>query len=102
VRSDIVGDFNDVRPAAPADLGLRRNQIHDARLIRDAKAAEPGIAHPALDERLEGGEEPMRAALRYTVVDTAKRDMRPWRKPRRQIYALRCTSFWLRTRLPSG
>jgi hypothetical protein len=39
-----------------------RKLIHEARLIRDAEAAEPGIVRRALDERLEQGEEPMKAA----------------------------------------
>ena len=34
----MVAGPNDVRPATAADLGLRRDQIHDARLIRDAEA----------------------------------------------------------------
>jgi hypothetical protein len=42
VRTDIVGDFNDVRPATAADLGLRRDEIHETRKLLDAEAAEPG------------------------------------------------------------
>jgi len=30
-------------------LGLRRDQIHDARLIRDAERVDPGIVAPARD-----------------------------------------------------
>lgn len=30
-------------PATAADLGLRRDEIHEARKLRDAERAEPGI-----------------------------------------------------------
>jgi hypothetical protein len=33
VRTDIVGDHNDVRPTTAADLGLRRYEIHEARKL---------------------------------------------------------------------
>jgi hypothetical protein len=36
VRTDIVRNENDVRPATAADLGLSRKDIHEARIIRDA------------------------------------------------------------------
>lgn len=65
--------------ATASDLGLRRDQIHEARQIRDAEAAEPGIVRRALNERLERGEEPTRAALRKMVLDAARRGMRPQR-----------------------
>lgn len=74
----------DRNTASAADLGLRRDQIHDARLIRDAEVVDPGIVRRTLDERLERGEEPNRAALRKMVVDAALRGMRPQRKPSRR------------------
>jgi len=58
-----------------SDLGLRRDQIHDARLIRDAEAAEPGIVRRTLDERLERGEEPTRAAVRRAAEDRLERSL---------------------------
>ncbi|WP_223428086.1 hypothetical protein [Tateyamaria pelophila] len=67
-----------------ADLGLRRDQIHDARLIRDAEAADPGITRRTLNDRLKHGEEPTRAALRKMVTDAAMRGLRPQRKPSRR------------------
>ena len=77
-----VGDPN-VEVTA-ADLGLRRDEIHEARVIRDAEAAEPGIVRRSLDEKLARGEEPTRAALRKMVVDAAMRGLRPERKPSRR------------------
>ena len=83
VRTDLVSQGNEVVPSA-ADIGLSRKAIHDARLIRDAEEAEPGIVRRTLDEKLERGEEPNRAALRKMVVDAAMRGMRPERKPSRR------------------
>ena len=59
-RTDLVRDANDVAATA-ADLGLNRREIHEARLLRDAEAADPGLVRRTLDERLARGEEPMRA-----------------------------------------
>jgi hypothetical protein len=77
-----VGDDN--APATAADLGLRRDEIHEARQIRDAEAADPGVVRRALDDRLERGEEPTRAALRKMVVDAAMRGLRPQRSASRR------------------
>jgi hypothetical protein len=63
---------------------LHRREIHEARQIRDAEAADPGIIRRTLEEKLERGEEPNRAALRKMVVDAAVRGMRPQRKPSRR------------------
>jgi hypothetical protein len=78
-----VADLN-AKPATASDLGLRRDQIHDARLIRDAEMADPGIIRRTLDERLEHGEEPTRTALRRMVTDAAMRGLRPQRSPSRR------------------
>jgi hypothetical protein len=71
-------------PATAADLGISRKDIHEARVIRDAEAVEPGIVRRTLDEKLARGEEPTRAALRKMVVDAAMRGLRPQRKPSRR------------------
>ena len=81
-RNFKVADAN-VEPTA-ADLGLRRDEIDDARLIRDAELAAPGIVRRSLDERLDAGEEPTRAALRKMVVDAAMRGLRPPRSSGRR------------------
>ena len=51
-------------PATAADLGISRKDIHDARLIRDAEEADPGIIRRTLDEQLAEGKAPTRAAVR--------------------------------------
>jgi hypothetical protein len=38
----IVGDPNNCK-VGPADLGIRRDEIHEARKLRDAEREEPGI-----------------------------------------------------------
>jgi hypothetical protein len=59
-----------------ADLGLSRKDIYEARLIRDAEKAHPGIVRETLDARLAAGEEPTRAALRQAVLEAAQRGLR--------------------------
>ncbi len=91
-RGEVFGAHNGARNrvdgsnaiAATADLGLRRDQIHEARQFRDAEAADPGIVRRTLDDRLERGEEPTRAALRKMVVDAAMRGLRPQRSASRR------------------
>ena len=58
-----------------SDLGLRRDQIHDARLIRDAETADPGLVRRALDEKLQRGEEPTRSAVRRAAEDRLQRSL---------------------------
>jgi hypothetical protein len=69
-----VADLN-AKPATASDLGLRRDQIHDARLIRDAEAADPGIVRRTLDQKLERGEEPTRSAVRRAAEDRLERSL---------------------------
>jgi hypothetical protein len=64
-----VGDHNVFSPATAADLGLRRDEIHEARQLRNAEKAEPGLIRRALDGMIERGEEPTRAALKREVID---------------------------------
>jgi hypothetical protein len=46
------------------DIGLTHKEVHEARKIRDAEEADPGIVRRTLDEALEAGQEPTRAAVR--------------------------------------
>jgi len=59
-----------------SDLGLTHKDIHEARQIRDAETAEPGVIRRAIDERLDAGREPTKAALREVVIDAAMRGLR--------------------------
>lgn len=47
-----------------SDIGLTAKAVHEARQIRDAEEADPGIVRRTLDEALEAGQEPTRAAVR--------------------------------------
>ena len=51
----------DLKPTI-TDLGLTHKDIHEARIIRDAERADPGITRRTLDTQLAAGEEPTKAA----------------------------------------
>jgi hypothetical protein len=54
------------KPTA-ADAGLTRKQIHEARRIRDAENADPGIIRRALDQAIDADEEPTRAKINRVI-----------------------------------
>ena len=91
-RGEVVGAHDGARKrvedanaiATTSDLGLRRDQIHEARQLRDAEAADPGLVRRTLDDRLTRGEEPTRTALRKMVTDAAIRGLRPQRAASRR------------------
>jgi len=72
-RTDLLPDEKKVPTVA--ELGLTHKDIHEARLIRDAEAADPGIIRRTLDARLERGEEPTRAALRRAAEARLERSI---------------------------
>ena len=78
-RGEVAGHGRSkVEPAnvtTAADLGLRRDQIHEARRLRDAEAADPGIVRRTLDHKLERGEEPTRSAVRRAAEDRLQRSL---------------------------
>lgn len=53
-------------------LGLTHKQVHEARQIRDAEKAEPGLAERALRAMIKRGEEPTRTELQRAVLIAAK------------------------------
>lgn len=67
-RTDIVPAGNKV--ATAEDVGLSRKQVFEARQVRDAVAAEPGIVRQALDGMLASRAEPTRAALKRAIAPT--------------------------------
>lgn len=88
-----VGDHNSRRENGPgagvvdgnakptaADIGLRRDEIQDARQLRDADLAEPGIVEKTIAGLAKAGQEPTKAALR-NAVDKATGKERVKAKP---------------------
>ncbi len=57
---------DDHNTASAADLGLRRDEIHEARKIRDAERDNPGLIDSALDA-VEHRQEPTRAELQRSI-----------------------------------
>ena len=51
-----------------SDIGLRADEIHEARVVRDAEQTEPGIVRRTVDEKLASGKEPTRAAVRRATT----------------------------------
>lgn len=54
--------------ATVADIGLTHKEIHEARQIRNAEEADPGVVRRVLDDALDAGEEPTKAAVRRAVT----------------------------------
>lgn len=70
--------------AKVTDLGLTRKDIHEARIVRDAEQADPGIVRRTLDDKLNAGAEPTKATLRKALkaaTPTVTRKIK--KKPRR-------------------
>jgi hypothetical protein len=58
------------------DLGLTSKDIHEARTLRDAEKAEPGITKRILNDRVQRGEEPSKAVLRQGIVAASIQGLR--------------------------
>lgn len=54
--------------ATVADIGLTYKEIWEARAIRDAEQADPGVVRRTLDRLIEAGEEPTKAAVKREIV----------------------------------
>ena len=56
-----VADDNAI--ATAADLGLRRDEIHSSRQLRDAAVAYPGLVRRVVDTAIDLGQAPTKARL---------------------------------------
>jgi len=75
--------------ATSADIGLRRDEIHEARKLRDAEKANPGKAERALKDIVGRGEEPTKAKLRQEMVgEVAPAEKRKGDPERRKLAKL--------------
>lgn len=75
--------------ASVVDLGLTPRQVHEARQIRDAEEASPGVVKQTLDRALVDRREPTRAELQRSVVAAAMQGLRNKgrsKKPRNPNY----------------
>lgn len=70
----VVGD--NAKPATAADLGLRRDEIHEARQFRDAERAQPGYLENAVSERVSMGLEPTKSFVRDRTDEANGRPVR--------------------------
>lgn len=85
--------------ATAADLGLSRKDIHEARIIRDAERADPGIVSRTVSEAIGAGEEPTRAKVRRAAQQAAsgERSTRQMPKPRGETHRINA-DIWRRLR----
>lgn len=65
-------------PLTSSDVGLSRKMMHEARIVRDAERAEPGIVAKTIDAILQKGEAPQyadvkRAMRKVLAVEQAKK-----------------------------
>jgi hypothetical protein len=60
--------FSRAEKAGFEDLALSPKDIHEARLVRDAEHNDPGVIGRTLEELLDAGHEPIKAAVREAVV----------------------------------
>jgi hypothetical protein len=54
------------------DIGLTHKEIHEARQIRDAEVASPGITERVVEEIISRGEEPTKAKVHREVISKPK------------------------------
>lgn len=71
-RNFSVGNDNAETVVTAADLGLRRDEIHEARQMRDAELIAPGTVENAIRERVDAGQEPTKAAVKDAVEAVTK------------------------------
>lgn len=82
-----LGDHK-LAPSA-AEIGLRHDEIHEARKLRDAEKASPGKAERALKDIVARGEEPTKAKLRQEMIEApAKSPAQPTDPERRKLAKL--------------
>lgn len=74
-RPKTVSDGNGIKPTA-ADIGLSRKDIHEARILRDAEQESPGIVDRVIDDRVEMGVEPTKAAIRQAAEEATGKHVR--------------------------
>jgi hypothetical protein len=69
IRSNGERSFSAPEKVSGTDL-ISPKALYEARQLRDAEAADPGVIRRALDARLAQGQEPTKAAVGEVVVFT--------------------------------
>lgn len=80
-RGEVAGHGGDRKINVPdgnvETIGLTRKEIHEARIIRDAEKADPGIIRRVLDQALAEGVEPTKARVKKAVSMATQRAAKP-------------------------
>ena len=77
-----AGVSNGNAKATVAEIGITRKEIHDARLVRDAEVADPGVVRRTVEEDLAARKEPTKAKVRRVVKSVAERENS---KPKKKV-----------------
>lgn len=67
------------------DVGVTHKDMHEARIIRDAELADPGIVKRTVDAAVAAGDEPTKAKVRRAVIEAARPDKPAPRSGREDI-----------------
>jgi len=78
-------------PPSAADLGLSRKDIHEARIIRDAEKADPGIIKRTIEDAISRKEEPTKAIIRRATLRTIREEAPSASPPPRVMEIVRGT-----------
>jgi hypothetical protein len=73
IRGNGERSFSGAGKASADEAGLSPKDIHEARQLRDAERADPGVTRRSIDRIVERGEEPTRAAVRREIVSAPPR-----------------------------
>lgn len=74
VRGDRERTASSPEAVSASDIGLTHKQVHEAREIRNAEVAQPGIVKATVDAAIAAGEEPTRAKVKQAVRRVMERE----------------------------
>jgi hypothetical protein len=75
-----AGVSNGNAKATVADMGITRKEIHNARLVRDAEVADPGVVRRTVEEDVAAGKEPTKAKMRRVLRAVVQRGKAKWKQ----------------------
>lgn len=67
-RGKAIPGENSFSPPTVDEAGLSAKEIHEARQVRDAEKADPGVTARTLNEIVERGEEPTKAKINREIA----------------------------------